>query len=178
MRFEEDDLIFASQLHFLYTRQGIQNLDGTGKKIATIQKVVLKQLELKNLLSKEAELSAKHPSKPHIPDHKYRDIRLIRDQEPSFAQSTTWKKGKHKFIQTWHNFVVNFFFLKQKKIVPVAIHNCWKLFKKPQQANIVSWFKHYLSRHRELEGLYMPLFLKPASNLVGAPLGSMSHAEV
>ena len=42
MRFEEDDLIFSSQLLFLYTRQGIQNLDGTGKKISTLQKFVLK----------------------------------------------------------------------------------------------------------------------------------------
>ena len=41
----------------------------------------------------------------------------------------------------------------------------------------MSWFKHYLSRHHELDGVYIPLYLKPASNLVGAPLGSMSHAD-
>ena len=42
----------------------------------------------------------------------------------------------------------------------------------------MSWFKQYLSRHHEHDGLYIPLYLKPASNLVGAPLGSMSHADV
>jgi hypothetical protein len=83
-----------------------------------------------------------------------------------------------KFVQTWFNLTINFFFLKQRKIVPVVIQNCWPLFTKPQQANIVSWFKHYLSRHEELKDVYIPLYLKPASNLVGAPVGSMSHVDV
>ena len=42
----------------------------------------------------------------------------------------------------------------------------------------MSWFKHYLSRHEDLKDVYMPLYLKPASNLVGAPIGSMSHGDV
>jgi len=112
MRFDEDDLIFASHIEFIYSKQGIMNLDGTGKKISTAQNCVTKKLELKKLLGKEAELSCKHPSKSHIPDHKYPDIRLIRDQEPAFAQSTTWKKGKHKFVESWHNLVIKFFFFK------------------------------------------------------------------
>jgi hypothetical protein len=137
---------------------------------------VSKKIELQKLMKKEAELTVKHPLKPHL-DHTYRDIRLITDHEPSFTQSATWKKGR-KFIQTWFNLTINFFFLKQRKIVPVVIHNCWPLFTKPQQANIVSWFKHYLSRHEELKDVYIPLYLKPASNLVGAPVGSMSHVDV
>jgi hypothetical protein len=88
------------------------NLDGTGKKISTAQNCVTKKLELKKLLDKEAVLSCKHPLKSHIPDHKYPYIRLIRDQEPAFAQSTTWIKGKHKFVEAWHNLVIKFFFFK------------------------------------------------------------------
>ena len=42
----------------------------------------------------------------------------------------------------------------------------------------MSWFKRYLSRTKDLEEVYMPLYLKPASNLVGAPMGSMSHRDV
>ena len=42
----------------------------------------------------------------------------------------------------------------------------------------MSWFKHYLYRHEELKDVYMPLYLKPASNLVGAPVGSMSQGDV
>jgi hypothetical protein len=42
----------------------------------------------------------------------------------------------------------------------------------------VSWFKHYLSEHEEFEDVYIPLFLKEASRLIGAPLGSMTHDEL
>ena len=42
----------------------------------------------------------------------------------------------------------------------------------------MSWFKRYLARHDKLETVFIPLYLKYASNLVGAPLGSMSHEEL
>ena len=51
-------------------------------------------------------------------------------------------------------------------------------FAKPQQAIIVSWFLDYLKKHKELDKVYIPLYLKEASYLVGAPLGSMSHQEL
>jgi hypothetical protein len=42
----------------------------------------------------------------------------------------------------------------------------------------VSWFVHYLSKHSELDKIYIPLCLKGAGQLVGAPLGSMKHSEL
>ena len=63
-------------------------------------------------------------------------------------------------------------------IVPVVVHNCWLCFTKPQQANIVSWFKVYLADHDELNDIHIPPYLKKAATLIGAPLGSMSHDEI
>ena len=72
-----------------------------------------------------------------------------------------------------------YFYLPSKRtIVPVVVHNCWTCFTKPQQANIVSWFKCYLAKQPELEEVRIPLYLKKAATLVGAPLGSMSNKEL
>ena len=48
----------------------------------------------------------------------------------------------------------------------------------PQQAAIVSFFIKYLQEHEELDHILIPLLFKKASNLVGAPLGSMTHEEL
>ena len=53
-----------------------------------------------------------------------------------------------------------------------------KCFTKPQQANIVSRFVDYPSKHSELDHVYNPLCLKEAGQPVGAPLGIMSHQEI
>jgi hypothetical protein len=42
---------------------------------------------------------------------------------------------------------VPFFLPKQSKIIQVGVHNCLRCFTKPQQANIVSWFVNYLTKH-------------------------------
>ena len=36
----------------------------------------------------------------------------------------------------------------------------------------------YIKNHPELDHIYIPLLYKKASNLVGAPLGSMTHEDV
>jgi hypothetical protein len=51
-------------------------------------------------------------------------------------------------------------------------------FAKPQQAIIVSWFLNYLKEHPKIKTVFIPLYLKEASYLVGAPLGSMSNKEL
>ena len=48
----------------------------------------------------------------------------------------------------------------------------------PQQAAIVSFFIQYLQEHEELDHILIPLLFKKASNLVGAPLGSMTHEQL
>ena len=78
----------------------------------------------------------------------------------------------------WFNLGLHFYLPKTRKLIGVAVYNCWEAFKKPQQVKIVSWFKYYLSKHPEIEGVLIPLGLKAASKLVGAPLGSMSHQDV
>ena len=59
----------------------------------------------------------------------------------------------------------------------VIINHCFDFFTKPERLNILSWFRHYLEEHRDLE-VYIPLHMKPASGLVGAPLGTLTHEEV
>ena len=176
MRFEDDDFVYASKLPFLYTRKGITELAGAGTKVSAQIKCLTEKINLETLLMKEAEIKLVHPTRSHL-SHTYRDIRLITDKDPQFPQAADWKKGE-KFIRQWFNVVLQFYLPTQHRIVPVAVHNCWACFTKPQQMNIVSWFKHYLSKHKELDKLYMPLYLKEAGNLVGAPLGSMSHDEI
>ena len=145
MRFEDDDFVYASELPFLYTRKGITELAGAGTKVTAQIKCLTEKINLETLLMKEAEIKLVHPKRSHL-SHTYRDIRLITDKEPQFPQAADWKKGE-KFIKQWFNVVLQFYLPTQHRIVPVAVHNCWACFTKPQQANIVSWFKHYLSRH-------------------------------
>ena len=80
--------------------------------------------------------------------------------------------------KTWFNLGVYFFLPKQAKIILVGVHSCLICFTKPQLANILSWFMHHLSKHKELKKVYIPLCLKQAGQLVGAPLGSMKHEEL
>ena len=42
----------------------------------------------------------------------------------------------------------------------------------------MSWFRHYLQKHEDLDAVYIPLGLKDASKLVGAPLGSISLEDL
>jgi hypothetical protein len=102
---------------------------------------------------------------------------LIRDREPMFIPNADQKYGA-KVKKRWHNLGMYFCLPKQGKIILVSVHHCFSCFSKPQQANIVSWFVHYLSKHSELDKIYIPLCLKGAGQLVGAPLGSMKHSEL
>ena len=99
------------------------------------------------------------------------------DKAPIFIQFDTWKEGD-PVIEQWYNMGLWFYLRKANKIVLVGIHNCWKCFTMPQQAAIVSWFIKYVSEHPELDHVYIALMYKKASNLVGAPLGSLTHEEV
>ena len=105
---------------------------------------------------------------------RYREIYIIVDIEPEFIPDIDSKPGA-KVKPTWFNWGPHFYFPKAGKIFVIAVHNCFEAFTKPQQTKIASWFKHYLSEHPELDQVFLPLYLKPASNLVGAPLGSMTH---
>ena len=42
----------------------------------------------------------------------------------------------------------------------------------------MSWFRHYLQKDEDLDEVYIPLGLKDASKLVGAPLGSISLEDL
>ena len=42
----------------------------------------------------------------------------------------------------------------------------------------MSWFRHYLQKNEEMDAVYIPLGLKDASKLVGAPLGSISLEDL
>ena len=108
-------------------------------------------------------LEVEHPKK--LKKVKCRNIVLIRDQEPRFFPVT----------KSWFNLGAYLFLPKQARIILVSVHNCLGCFAKPQQANIVSWFVNYLSKHKDLKNVYIPLCLKEAGQLVGAPLGSMRY---
>jgi len=137
---------------------------------------LLKPAELKSLLSKEDEKEAFHPVRK-TESKWYREIFLITDLEPEFIPDIEWKEGE-EVKKHWYSMALHFYLPKAKKIIPVCVHNCWFIFSKHQQAKIASWFKHYLTEHDELDTVFIPLFLKEASRLVGAPLGSMTHQEV
>jgi hypothetical protein len=109
--------------------------------------------------------------------HKFREIYLVRDKAPIFIQLDTWKEGDPK-IEQWYNLGLWFYLRKANKVVLVGVHNCMKCFTMPQQAAIVSFFIKYVKDHPELDHVYIPLLFKKASNLVGAPLGSLTHKEV
>ena len=94
-----------------------------------------------------------------------------------FIQYEDWK-APEKEIKKWYNLGLFFFFKKASKILLVGVHNCMPCFAKPQQAIIVSWFLDYLKEHPKIKTVFIPLYLKEASYLVGAPLGSMSHKEL
>ena len=76
------------------------------------------------------------------------------------------------------NVAIKFYVPSKHLIVAVVVHNCWRCFTKPQQANILSWFKEYLADHDILNHIQIPALLKKAATLVGAPLGSISHEEI
>ena len=42
----------------------------------------------------------------------------------------------------------------------------------------MSWFRNYLQKNEDLDDVYIPLSLKDASKLVGAPLGSISLEDL
>ena len=112
-------------------------------------------------------LEVQHPVKM-TKTMEYRNIVLIRDLEPRFFPMT----------KSWFNLGAYFFLPKQARIILVSVHNCLSCFVKPQQANIVSWFVNYLSKHKNLKNVYIPLCLKEAGQLVGAPHGSMKNWEL
>ena len=121
-------------------------------------------------------MTVEHPQKKYKPE-KVRNIILITGRTPYFIPPYDWKQGDAE-VKSWFNLAVYFFLPRQCKIILVAVHSCLRCFKKPQQANIVSWFVDYLSKHSELDQVYIPLCLKEAGQLVGAPVGSMTHLEV
>ena len=112
-------------------------------------------------------LEVEHPVKK-TKSVDYRNIVLIWDQEPRFFPET----------KSWFNLGAYFFLPKRARIILVSVHNCLSCFVKPQQANIVSWFVNYLSKHKNLKNVYIPLCLKEAGQLVGAPVGSMKNEEL
>ena len=175
IKFSEDDLAFASNLRFLCTRK--ECTDIAGKKTLTEPAGwLVESTKLSALMAKEPVLSVQHPKKLHRTVD-YQHIVLIRDREPKFIPNADQKHGD-KVKKTWYNLGMYFCLPKQGKIILVGVHNCFSCFSKPQQANIVSWFVHYLSKHAELDKVYIPLCLKQAGQLVGAPLGSMKHEEL
>ena len=91
--------------------------------------------------------------------HTYHEIYLITDKEPQFIQYEDWKVGEPE-TKEWYNLGLYFYLPHARKVLLVGVHNCMQCFTKPQQANIVSWFKHYLSRNEELEDIMIPLYLK------------------
>jgi hypothetical protein len=175
MRFDDNDLLYANKLPMLFRRDQIQDMVGT-KIIRTHQDWLVELATLKTFLVKEDENFVCHPIRTHE-KLRYREIYIIVDLEPEFIPDIDTKPGA-KVKPTWYNLGLYFYFPKAGKIFVVAVHNCWEAFIKPQQVKIASWFKHYLSKHPELNEVFLPLYLKPASNLVGAPLGSMTHADV
>ena len=138
---------------------------------------LVQMAELNRFYVKEEENVVVHPKKKTC-FCKYHEIYLITDIKPEFIADADWEEGDEEPKKEWYNLGLHFYLPKAKKIIAVAVHNCWEVFRKPQQVKIVSWFKYYLSQHPELEGVFIPLGLKAASRLVGAPLGSMSHKDV
>ena len=147
-----------------------------GKQIKKQEVVMTERVQLAELLQDVEELTVMYKRGLMAP-HSYPNIRLISDWEPDFIQYDTWREGDEE-IKQWYNVAISFYIPQKRQIVPVAVHNCWTVFTKPQQANIVSWFKEYLAKHDELNDINIPLYLKKAATLVGAPLGSMSHLDV
>lgn len=80
----------------------------------------------------------------------YREIYLITDLKPDFIPDEGWEEGDEEAAKEWFNLALHFYLPKSRKIIGVAVYNCWNAFKKPQQVKIVSWFKYYLSLHPEL----------------------------
>ena len=165
MKFSEDDLLYASNLEFLVTSEDCTRI--AGKALTEPGAWLIERTKLATLLAKEARLEVQHPVKK-TKAVEYRNIVLIRDREPKFISPQ----------KTWFNLGVYFFLPKQARLILVSVHHCLSCFTKPQQANIVSWFVHHLSKHSNLSKVYIPLCLKQAGQLVGAPLGSMKHEEL
>ena len=109
MRFVKDDLYFAGELQFLYTRKLITQL-ANGKKIKTVPKWLTEKVILTRYLLKEAEKEVAHPKKKYL-KHKYREIFLITDKEPVFIQYDKWKKGDD-WIEQWYNLGLTFYLPK------------------------------------------------------------------
>ena len=157
MKFSEDDLLYASNLKFLVTMKDCTSNAGK-KKLTEPQAWLIERNKLSALLVEEDLLEVQHPVKKHKTVD-YRNIVLIRDRQPRFFPVT----------KSWFNLGVYFFLPKQARIILVSVHNCFSCFAKPQQANIVSWFVHYLYKHSNLKDVYIPLCLKQAGQLVGPP---------
>jgi hypothetical protein len=175
MRFSEDDLLYAGNMQFLRNMKGCTFLAGK-RTIYEVPGWIAERAKLADYMKKEGWVTVEHPEKKYKPE-KCRNIILITGRTPFFIPPYDWKQGDAE-VKSWFNLAVYFFLPKQCKIILVAVHSCLRCFTKPQQANIVSWFVDYLSKHSELDHVYIPLCLKEAGQLVGAPLGSMTHLEV
>ena len=91
MRFEWDDLHFASNLDLFYRRKEITTL-ANNKTIVTIKRWLTEKVLLTRYLLKEDEKGVAHPKKGYM-KHLYREILLITDMAPTFIQYDCWKKG-------------------------------------------------------------------------------------
>ena len=126
MKFSEDDLLFASNLKMLVTKKDCASNAGK-KKLTEPTTWLIERNKLSALMMEEDLLEVQHPVKK-TKSVVYRNIVLIRDQEPRFFPET----------KSWFNLGVYFFLPKQARIILVSVHNCFSCFVKPQQANIVS----------------------------------------
>ena len=80
--------------------------------------------ELNRVYVREEDKTVFHPKKKTF-FRQYHEIYLITDIEPQFIPGADWQEGDEEPKKEWYNLGLHFYLPKAKKIIGVAVHNCW-----------------------------------------------------
>jgi hypothetical protein len=179
-KYEEFHEEMASKLKFICTLQYIQEIckeKGIPPPSAPSadDEVIIVRKAVNKLMEKENSKTVKDFKK--INSCKYYDVVLIAD-DIEWIQPEDFKEGDEQPYQ-WHYLALSFYFPVKNKIIKISMKNCISCFVKPQRINIMSWLRKRLRDDGyDLKQMGVPRCLKGASELIGAAIGDLSHADV